>query len=338
MSVMTKTILFILLCAASFLFAQIDNESIAADDQFPKWLNSGDVRTEQTSGIAFLKSENGIKHFIIADDIGAVYKFELNDSSVSAITRINFSDSLSQLLSTFPKQDFEEIVFDKYDNSVYLSIEGNGSEFNKFVGIYHLKFTGLKNPFDKIISMDKINFTPAELFYKFTDYNIGYEGVTVDSNYFYLGLEGFTKNKLFADSAIIFIANKSNKEIVKTISTKQLGIHTICGLYSDRNYSVWGIDRNNRKIFHILFDEDFDVQSCSRYDFVSTIPAYKNFTYLASLESITMDDENNLYLIDDPWSQVFIPSDEILDQLDDETVKNFKDIIPVIFKFKIKNK
>lgn len=92
----------------------------------------------------------------------------------------------------------------------------------------------------------------------------------MDNNYFYLGLEGFQNNHQFADSSIIYIANKSDMKIVKQVSTKSLGIHTICGLFSDKNYSIWGVDRNSRKIFHITFNQDFTIQ-----DFLSLIVQQK---------------------------------------------------------------
>jgi hypothetical protein len=333
---MTKIILTLFLFSASFLLPQSDSTKISLDLNYPRWLKLGDVRTDQTSGITFIKSEGRTKYFFVADDIGAIYLLEIKDSLISGITKINFSDSVNQFLSTFPKKDFEEIVFDKVDSTFYLSIEGNGSEFNKYVGIYIIGFAKNIFPFSTINSLEKIKFVPEDLFYKYTNYNIGYEGFAADSNYFYLGLESLTGNKMFDDSTFIFIANKLDKKIFKTISTKALGIFSVCGLFSDKNYSLWGVDRNGRKIFHILFDEEFGIKFFSKYDFKTVIPNYKKLNYTAALESITMDDENNLYLIDDPFKEVFIPAKEVLDSLDDETVKNFINYVPVIFKYNLK--
>jgi hypothetical protein len=108
-------------------------------------------------------------------------------------------------------------------------------------------------------------------------------------------------------------------------------------LYSDENYSLWGIDRNNRTIFHILFDEDFNIKSFSKFDVATVIPGYNNLNYLPSYESITMDDDGDIYIVDDPWKEVFVPTQDILDKLDDQTIKNFKEYIPIIFKYKITN-
>ena len=121
--------------------------------------------------------------------------------------------------------------------------------------------------------------------------------------------------------------------IIKEISTKELGIHTICGLFSDEDYSLWGIDRNNRTIFHILFDEEFNIISFSKFDGATVIPGYNYLNYLPSYESITKDDDGNIYIVDDPWKEVFVPSQDILDKLDDQTVSNFREYIPTIFKY-----
>jgi hypothetical protein len=37
----------------------------------------------------------------------------------------------------------------------------------------------------------------------------------------------------------------------------------------------------------------------------------------------------------DPWKQFFIPSNQILQKIDSTAVKNFKDFVPIIYKFKL---
>jgi hypothetical protein len=123
--------------------------------------------------------------------------------------------------------------------------------------------------------------------------------------------------------------------IIKTISTKSLGVYTICGLFSDQDYSLWGIDRNNRTIFHILFDTEFNVKSFLKFDGTTLIPGYHNLNYLPSYESITMDEDDNIYIVDDPWKEVFVPKEDVLDKLDKQTINNFKKYVPIIFKYKI---
>lgn len=328
-----KIILVILF--SIFINAQDETISLQPAQNFPLWLKINQSRTDQTSGIAFIKNECDKKYFILADDIGFINLLTLKSDTIFSIEKISFVDSAENYFHNFPKKDFEEIVYDKNSGSVYLSVEGNGANYNDYVGIYNLVFKDDDIFSKQIISVIKMSFTPASLFYKYTNWNIGYEGVTLDNNYFYLGLEGFVANKQFADSTLIFIANKSDLSIIKTISTKDLGIHTICGLFSDEDYSLWGIDRNNRKIFHLRFDEEFNIKDFSKFDGITFIPKYHDLNYLPSYESITMDNEKNIYIVDDPWKEVYVPQQDILDKLDNETINNFKQYIPIIFKFRV---
>jgi len=331
-------ITFALLLFSIVLYAQDGNPLLIPDNNFPLWLKTDQSRTDQTSGIAFIKSECDKKYFLLADDIGFIHLLILHDDSIYSIENISFLDSAADYFSDFPKKDFEEIAFDKSSGSVYLSVEGNGPNFNAFVGIYKLIFKDDDILSREIITVEKVNFNPTSLFLKYTAPNIGYEGITVDQNYFYLGLEGFLNDYIFADSTLIFIADKSNLNIIKTISTKGLGIQTVCGLFSDKDYSLWGIDRNNRRIFHLLLDDSLNIKSFSKYDALTYIPSYHNLNFLPSYESITVDDEDYLYIVDDPWKEVFVPDKNILEKLDDKTVKNFETYVPTILKYKITTK
>jgi hypothetical protein len=67
------------------------------------------------------------------------------------------------------------------------------------------------------------------------------------------------------------------------------------------------------------------------------MPGYPELNYRPSLESITMDNKKNLYLVDDPWKEVYVPEQSILDKLDSSTIQKYKEYIPIIFKYKIIN-
>ena len=329
------TILLFIVSFSLFTKAQNENITLLTDEKFPLWLKTDQSSTNQTSGIAFIKSEFDKKYFLLADDVGFISLLTIKNDSIFSIENILFAKSAEHYFSDFPKKDFEEITYDRNTGDVYLSVEGNGENFNDYIGIYKLTFKDNDALSKQIISIEKLIYNPVSLFYKHTSWNIGYEGFALDDNYFYLGLEGFQNNYLFADSALIFIADKSDLNIIKTISTKSLGVYTICGLFSDEDYSLWGIDRNNRTIFHILFDENFDIEKFSKYDCSKTIPGYHDLNYLPSFEGITLDDDGDIYIVDDPWKEVFVPQQYILDQIDNETINNFKQYIPTIFKCKI---
>lgn len=321
----------------SFLTFKINSSSLklipAAN--YPRWLMNADYFTSQTSGITFInESEDGIQQFLLADDIGKIHRLFISEDTVFKFSEIKFSSQVMEYLSEFPKQDFEEIFFDRFTNSVYISIEGNEENHLDFHGVYQLLFKNDDINQDTIIGLEKLNFHPEEKFAANLRWNIGYEGLTADQNYFYLGLENMqTPEGQFTDSTVIRIVNKSTLEIINQASTKEIGIATICGLYSDADYSLWGIDRNHKKVFNLKFDEYFNIEEISFLEIKTVIPGYNNFEYVGSLESITLGSDNTIFLVDDPWHTYFIPTDEILNQLDSSTINNFENFIPVIFKF-----
>jgi hypothetical protein len=335
---MKKRILFLVLVLSFISCNPVTGNKklqLEKDKNFPLWLAIGDYHTDQTSGIAYINTDGkGFKNFLLADDTGVIHHLVLSENSIVNIKKVSVSAEVDDYFSVFPKKDFEEIVYDKYSNSVYLSVEGNLPAPKDFTGIFRLNFAGNNIFSDSIVSVTKLDIKPAALFTKYLSANIAYEGVSADENYLYLGLEGFQDGKFFADSTILFIVDKVSLSIVKEINTRSLGIHTICGLYSDKNKSLYGIDRNNKKVFHILFNDSMEIIETDTLPVSTNIPGYDSISYVASLESVTLDDEGNLYVVDDPWKTFFIPPQDVLSRLDDKTAGNFKKYIPVLFKFK----
>ncbi len=333
-SVILLTTIFLLSCCNPVVHHQ--NLALKKDASFPKWLSYKGFDADQTSGITFInETPDGSKHFLLADDTGGILRLTIAGDSIKMLRPVIFSPSFQAYIDTFPKADFEEIVYDKKSSKVYLSIEGNGPHPEYYAGIYLINFQN-KNVFsDTLESIERLTFTPVEEFQKYLENNIGYEGLAVDDNYFYLGLEGFTQGKLFADSTVLFIAEKNSHKIIKQINTGPLGIHTICGLYSDKDYSLYGVDRNNKTFFHLSFDDHLKIIDTALVKIKTSIPSYNSFDYVASIESITMDPENNVYMVDDPWKTFFIPSKEILNQLDSLTVDRFRNFVPVIYRYSL---
>ncbi len=327
-------LLFIISCAE---YTNRSNQfEITEAKGFPRWLKDKHYSTNQTSGIAFIgRDKNNLKTFLTADDIGNIHHLKIKDDTLLYLSPINFSKEAEIFLDTFPKADFEDITYDKSSKAVFVSIEGNLPDPKKYTCICQINFEN-EDPFsDKIVSFKKLNFKPGNLFFKYVDNNMGYEGLAVDSNYFYLGLEGIKKNNLFADSTLILIAGKKDLEIKKLINTKNLGIQSVCGLYSPNNRNIIGVDRNKRKIVRIIFNDDLTVKRTFIKEVDIKIPSFPAFSYVASLESVSMDDQNCIYLVDDPWKQFFIPSNKILRKIDSTAVENFKDFVPIIHKFKL---
>lgn len=308
------------------------------DDLYPRWLIENNYHTEQTSGITYIGSNaEDEKYFLLADDIGKLHRMKIANDTSFSFTSIHFSENVQNYFADFPKLDFEEITYDKYTGDVYVSIEGNGNNYKNFVGIYKIAFNN-DDVFDSIIvDVEKLGIQPEFEFYKHTQWNVGYEGLAIDSNYLYLGLEGIINDKKFADSTIILIVDKKNLTITRQISTREFGIHTICGLYAYNNFNLWGVDRNNRYLFTLKLNEDLEVINFRNWKFNPTIPGYADLSYVGSIESITFDNDGNIYLVDDPWRKFFIPSEEKLAKLDTQTISNFTNFIPIIFRYRIKS-
>lgn len=313
-----------------------DSSKLIKDKDFPRWLKDNKNRTNQTSGITFIgKNSKGEDAFLLADDDGEIFRLSIRDNSIFNLTKINLSEEVIEFLRPFPKKDFEEIVYDKFTNEVLLSIEGNDPDYKKYVGIYKIKFENKNRFANNIISIEKLNITPEDTFLEFTANNIGFEGLTVDSKYIYAGLETSSPNLLFASKTKIYIIEKRTKKIVKIIDTEELEISTISGLYCPENNTLLGIDRNGKKVFYLKFDDALNIVENIKIPVHSNIPAYPNLDYWASLESITMDSDNNLYMVDDPWRLNYIPAKDIFSKLDSNTKENFLNLIPIIYKFKL---
>lgn len=315
------------------IFNSGDDFKLKYAEGFPKWLADGKLSADQTSGLTFIRSEkNGSKLFLIADDIGFIRKLTVSKKGDLSLRNISFSKEAQKYLDALPKKDFEEITFDRKEEEFYLSIEGNYEEYLKYAGIYKFKFEkGISS--GVISTIEKLNIKPDSIFKKYLRSNIGYEGLAADDDYLYLGLEGIFANKYFSKGSVIFIVDKRKLTIVKEIRTKEFGIYTISGLCAQENRKIWGVDRNGQKIFFIQFDEDLNPVLVKKSRVPIRIPGYPEREYSSALESITIDDENNLYLVDDPYYKNYAPSKKIMEKLDEETRSNFKKLVPIIHKF-----
>ena len=339
-SALLRKAFFLIIAPAFVVFPSKQDSSVTEilpAKYYPRWLKSNSYHTDQTSGITFLREkEDSTGEFLLVDDIGKIHRLFIRADTVFSFSKIHFSDEVLSYLANFPKLDFEEILYDKFTSEVYITIEGNGENHLLYHGTFRLKFKNDNMFQDSVLQLEKLDFTPKKTFYNNLEPNTGYEGLAVDENFFYLGLEAIlTQEGSFSGHSLIRIADKNSLAIIKEITTEDLEISTICGLYSDENYSLWGIDRNKRKIFNLKLDEYFNIVNKKYYEIKTVIPQFNNFEYTGSLESITRSNNGFLFLVDDPWHTFFIPPSQILNQLDVESIGNFKEYIPVIYKFVI---
>ena len=303
-------------------------------DGFPIWLKDGEIHTDQTSGITFIGEKNNKKYFLVCDDIGKIHRISLKNNHLK-IETIKFNKSVENFLNRFIKKDFEEIVYDSKSNRIYLSIEGNGLNFKSEVGIYEIKFKNDDVYSDEIVHIEKVNFNDWEKISKYTSNNIGFEGLAVSESKIFLGLEGFQFGDLFVDSTLIYVVDKDSKKLIKMLSTKKIGIHTITGLYALDDYTIYGIDRNRQNFFEIKFKNNYDIEYFHVIKLNLPVPNNRNLKYVAAIESLTLDNENNVYVVDDPWKKYYIPPVEVLRLLKEDDRENFKNFIPLLFKYKL---
>ena len=312
-------------------------DPVKLHEHYPRWLKSGNYRTAQTSGIAFIEEdENGSDEFLLIDDIGKLHRLKISNDTIFNLTEINFSDEVREYLNAFPKIDFEEISYDKFNGDVYITIEGNGPDFLMHNGIYKIEFKDGNVLRNLVTGIKKIDVEPEEVFTKHIRENVGYEGLAVSKKYLYLGLEGIlNKDNSFSGNTRILVVDKSSLRILREIYTDEFNIASICGLYAESDSLVWGIDRNNRTVFKLKFDNSLNTTSYRLLRLKTVIPSYNEYEYTGSLESITMNKRKNIFLVDDPWHSHFVPDSTILEKLDEETIKNYKNFVPVIYKFTI---
>jgi hypothetical protein len=101
------------------------------------------------------------------------------------------------------------------------------------------------------------------------------------------------------------------------------------------DYKIFGIDRNQQNLFVIEFDKDYNVKSHSITKLELPTPSKRNLKYVAAIESITLDNDNFIYVVDDPYKKFYVPPVNVLEQLTETDRKNFKEFIPLLFKYKL---
>lgn len=317
---------------------------IESIDNYPIWMkDSSGKHTDQTSGLFYVGMSNNKKVFISCDDIGKMNRLIVDENvfpPAIEIIEIKFSDSVTSLFKKFKKTDMEEIYYDSLKNKILLSIEGH--EYSSYdpeiyrqkEGIYEITFNKDILTFDTLLTIKRLKF-PKEL-YAHTFDNIGFEGFSATDNYFFLGLENFqAKGDVFSDSTILYIFNRKTSELI-AIGTKDLQISTICGLYSVDDYNLYGIDRNKKNMFHIKFNPDFTVENIAIKEMNLSVPMHSDINNIIGIapESITFDNEGNIYVATDPWKDIYKPDISVKKRLSTEELENFYQYIPMMYKFK----
>ena len=319
-------------------------DGIQPIDNYPIWMkDSAGNHTNQTSGLFYVGSSDGKKIFIDADDIGKINRLTIDESINPPrldIKEIAFSEEVQLLFSKFKKKDMEEIFYDETNNKILLALEGHEYSsldpeiYRKKEGIYEITFNNDILTFDSILTIKRL--TLPQGVYAHTFDNIGFEGFSATDNYFFLGLENYQiDGNAFTDSTILYILNRNTNDL-KAIGTHDLKISSICGLYAADDYNLYGIDRNRRNMFYIKFNEDFSISKCEIKEMSLTIPLHNDIDRIIGIapESITFDNEGNIYVAIDPWLNFYKPDIADKKKLSDDELKNFYDGVPILYKFR----
>ena len=340
---MLRVLAPLILIVVFVIYVVLTDGDVKSIDDYPLWIiDSAGNHIEQTSGIYYLGKLGDETIFLTCDDIGKINKLIINESITPPsikIVEIGLSNNVLEVFTSFRKKDFEDISFDKEKNKVYLSVEGyafdkkNPMEFKNHEGIYELSCNNDALHFDSLLAITKLEL-PEKIF-EYTQDNVGMEGLTLTDNYFFFGLENCRNNASnFTDSTFLYILNIKTNDL-KIIPTRKLFISSICGLYAKSDYELFGIDRNARSMFRILFNPDFSIENVELLQIDLSIPNHPDINQILGVapESITIDDQNNIYVTVDPWKDYYKPDLQDSKKLNEKEKEYFENAVPIIYKF-----
>jgi len=315
---------------------------------YPIWMkSSNELYSQQTSGIFFLGQEGSKKMFLTCNDNGRIDRITIDDSFFPPkfdITVLNFQVSTTaKFFTQYSKMDFEDIVYDKTSNLIYISLEGNTGTsddnpprnitFKEAEGVLAFTFNNTIMNCDTITSVSKFEM-PQEI-YKYTNENIAFEGMAVSENYFFMGLENITDSiAKFSDSTYIYIIDKKTQS-VKAISSKKFNEISLSGLYATDDYTLYGVNRDSKKVFYIKFNPDFTIKQVKDIAFELTMPFNKDVSMdrMMGIEGVSVDNDGYIYTVSDPWSELYSPESVPKNAITEKERKNLIKLVPVLYKY-----
>lgn len=331
------------------IFTSLYNRSIELVRGFPIWMKSpSGLYSRQTSGLFFIGREGSKKIFLSANDNGRIDKIYIDDSFTPPqidvkILHFNVA-STAKFFQDFPKLDFEDIVYDRITDKILVSIEGNSGltdnpaqklvDFKDNEGVYEFSFNNTILTCDTLKNVRKITMPPE--IYKYTNDNLGFEGMAITDNFLFMGLENITDSVgQFTDSTYLYILDRKTND-VKTISSKKLGIRSITALCAQDDYTLYGVDRESKAIFCVKFNPDFSVKDVRSKPFDLPMPMHPDIYMdkISGVEAIALDDEGYIYTNIDPWSDLYKPYFTPKNFLTQEEKDNITKLVPVLYKYK----
>ncbi|MBX7046931.1 MAG: hypothetical protein K1X86_13960 [Ignavibacteria bacterium] len=322
------------------------DKKIEPAEGYPIWMKSPEGKFSlQTSGLFYLGRQGQKKFFLSANDNGRIDRISLDESFSppkfdGQVLHFEVA-STAKFFAELAKMDFEDIVYDKVTNRILVSIEGNSDfvpprrvSYQKTEGLYELEFNKTILDCDTLKKVKKIPL-PEELFL-YTNDNVTFEGFAITDNHIYLGLENITDvNSQFSDSTYLYIMDR-NTRAIKKISSKLFNVRSITGLCAKDDFTLYGVDRESKKLFYVKFNPDFSIKEHKEKPFDLPMPGHPDFSMdkMTGVEAIAVDDEGNIYTDVDPWSDLYKPDLTPKALLSEEEKINITKLIPVLYKYK----
>ncbi|MBS1492696.1 MAG: hypothetical protein JST55_04265 [Bacteroidetes bacterium] len=349
MNQLLKVLTPLFLIIVYIVFTTLYNKAIEPVRGYPIWMkDTAGMYSQQTSGLYFIGRVEKKKFFLSANDNGRIDRISVDDSYFPPkfdIQVLHFEvSSTAKYFQTLAKLDFEDIVYDKLTNKIFVSIEGNSgiNDMNppqittskKTEQVCELSFNKTILDCDTLKNIRKISM--PDTIFKYTNDNIGFEGMGITDNYFFMGLENITdEDGQFSDSTYLYIVGRKTND-VKVIPSKLFNAKTVTSLCAVDDYNLYGVDRDSKKIFNIKFNKDFTIKEVKSQPFELTMPGHTDISMerMAGVEAIALDDEGYIYTDMDPWSDLFRSNFTPKNFFTAEDLWCISKLVPVLYKYK----
>ncbi len=218
-----------------------------------------------------------------------------------------------------------------------LSVEGHGENFlesTRVVGIRFVRNTRRAGRPDGCAGWqaeflgDAI--TGARFWRGSVGANRGIEGLALTRRLLFLGLESLDHRGEFnTTGTVLYVYNRETGQVAQ-LSTRPLGIHSICGMEALSDSVTVLIDRNRQAISVLRWDAKIPGRVLSCHRFPLDLPGPGGFRYaVASVEGLTVDAEGGIWCVTDPWHGHYHPMGAV-----PESVRVYLAAeIPMIYRF-----
>jgi hypothetical protein len=314
-----------------------DAPRLAPEPGWPRWLTTAEgTAADQTSGLAFVGRDGaGDRVFLVADDTGDLWRMTLQgrDETIR-LYPIPFRGAAEETLARFAKRDLEGIAYCPATARLLLSIEGNvrpgapaGAPFRDALGIFEATLDAEPLRASRVTRLTRLALPAWDGASRLAAKNRGFEGIAFRGDTLLLGLEGITtEGEGFADSTVFELFDL-RAGTWSEHGTGRSGIETITGLDVSPEGVVYGVDRNQLR----LFTARFGPRGASIRSAGLSMPGVRGVPYrLPSPESIAVDDAGFVWIAVDPW--VYEPA--TLDGLMPRDVARYKKKVPMLYKFR----